>query len=274
MFNYLLSFITVYETRSYTKASQILFISQLTVTTHIQKLEKALQTILFIRNPQQGIMPTKGADLLYNRAQVILKNWSEANSELHQIGTQKTPVAIAVSHTAATTILPDMMHKIMPWLPKLDITIELQNSEHVLQMVQQHHADIGIVEKPIVGENIDRKIIGQDMLVHAGDPTSPIWLIREEGSGVYHYTQQYLKLQGITPEQRIIIENNDIIVSFLKQGIGQSIISSSQLDATIPYEILDDKFKRYFYLLSNQTKNNPIIVALLEFIWQEFSQEN
>ena len=50
MFKRIQSFIAVYETRSFSKAAEQLFISQPTVSVHIKQLELQLNTTLFERN--------------------------------------------------------------------------------------------------------------------------------------------------------------------------------------------------------------------------------
>ncbi|WP_257145351.1 helix-turn-helix domain-containing protein [Bacillus cereus] len=42
-------FIKVYEQRNFTRASELLFISQPTISTRIKQLEKQLNTTFFIR---------------------------------------------------------------------------------------------------------------------------------------------------------------------------------------------------------------------------------
>ena len=81
MFNLLQTFLTVYETRNFTQAAEQLFISQPTVTTHIQKLEHELQAELFIRENKR-VMPTAVADQFYPQAQQMLAEWRTTKQSL------------------------------------------------------------------------------------------------------------------------------------------------------------------------------------------------
>ena len=49
MFKLLKTFIAVYEQESFTKAADLLFLTQPTISGHIKKLEAELDTLLFIR---------------------------------------------------------------------------------------------------------------------------------------------------------------------------------------------------------------------------------
>ena len=64
MFSLFETFIAIYETRSFTKAGQYLFISQPTVTVRIKKLEEVGNS-LFIRGKNREVIPTEAAKLLY-----------------------------------------------------------------------------------------------------------------------------------------------------------------------------------------------------------------
>lgn len=61
MFKRIQSFIAVYETRSFSKAAEQLFISQPTVSVHIKQLELQLNTTLFERNGRTELVPTTNA---------------------------------------------------------------------------------------------------------------------------------------------------------------------------------------------------------------------
>ncbi|WP_143787025.1 LysR family transcriptional regulator, partial [Oenococcus oeni] len=61
MFKLLESFIAVYETRNFSKAAEELFLSQPTISVHINQLEKQLDTSLFERNGRTEIRPTENA---------------------------------------------------------------------------------------------------------------------------------------------------------------------------------------------------------------------
>ncbi|WP_369524943.1 LysR family transcriptional regulator [Brochothrix thermosphacta] len=59
MLTLLHTFITVYEKQSFSKAASLLFISQPTVSTHINRLETLIETPLFIRYNKNRIEPTE-----------------------------------------------------------------------------------------------------------------------------------------------------------------------------------------------------------------------
>ncbi|KGH99874.1 transcriptional regulator [Oenococcus oeni IOEB_C52] len=269
MFKLLESFIAVYETRNFSKAAEELFLSQPTISVHINQLEKQLDTSLFERNGRTEIRPTENAKRFYPEALKIISNWQRAKEKIADHKMPKSRLKIAASHTTATTLLPKVIKFLSASIDQLQIQVSLHNSDDILEMISQHKINLGLIEKPSTNDAVKRYELMNDQLVLAGDQKSSIWLIRENGSGVYHYTQQYLKENGIIPEQTIRIKSNEIIVATLAKGIGKSIVSKKTLIAGTPFKELGDSFNRSFYLLTPQHEPNKKITSLINKLVKE-----
>ncbi|AVI94364.1 LysR family transcriptional regulator [Oenococcus oeni] len=269
MFKLLESFIAVYETRNFSKAAEELFLSQPTISVHINQLEKQLDTSLFERNGRTEIRPTENAKRFYPEALKIISNWQRAKEKIADHKMPKSRLKIAASHTTATTLLPKVIKFLSASIDQLQIQVSLHNSDDILEMISQHKINLGLIEKPSTNDAVKRYELMNDQLVLAGDQKSSIWLIRENGSGVYHYTQQYLKENGIIPEQTIRIKSNEIIVATLAKGIGKSIVSKKTLITGTPFKELGDSFNRSFYLLTPQHEPNKKITSLINKLVKE-----
>lgn len=254
MLKQLQTFIAVYETRNFSQAAEQLFVSQPTVSTQIKQLEADLETTLFTRNGRQTIQPTASGNLLYQQAQKLLETWNATKTAIQTSRTTAPTICrIGASHTTSSLILPELLTQLAPLSPQFKFEITLANSADILTQMTQHHLDFGLVEKPLVTAHIDRLAFGQDELVHAGQATSPLWLLREPNSGVRHYTNAYLKAQNIQPAQTMIIHSNQLIADLLAQGIGQSIISKHVLAPTVPMTRLGANYQRQFFMLTPTT---------------------
>ncbi|MGL2324616.1 LysR family transcriptional regulator [Oenococcus oeni] len=269
MFKLLESFIAVYETRNFSKAAEELFLSQPTISVHINQLEKQLDTSLFERNRRTEIRPTENAKRFYPEALKIISNWQRAKEKIADQKMPKSRLKIAASHTTATTLLPKVIKFLSASIDQLQIQVSLHNSDDILEMISQHKINLGLIEKPSTNDAVKRYELMNDQLVLAGNQKSSIWLIRENGSGVYHYTQQYLKENGIIPEQTIRIKSNEIIVATLAKGIGKSIVSKKTLITGTPFKELGDSFNRSFYLLTPQHEPNKKITSLINKLVKE-----
>lgn len=169
---------------------------------------------------------------------------------------ERLNISIGVSQTSATVLLPKLFAQMRSeQLDSVDVTIEMHNSEEILAGVLNHRFDFGMIEKPITHDYILRDEVAVDQLVLAGNLTDQRWLVREKGSGVYHYTQQYFKQNNIVPQHAMTISNNDVIVRMLAQNVGKSIVSIQSLTPDIPYQVLPETFNRSFYMIRLSHEN-------------------
>ena len=106
---------------------------------------------------------------------------------------------------------------------------------------------LGVVEKPIVNDSVDRVTLREDRLVLAGDPHG-VWMVREHGSGVRYYTDLYFKTVGSMPSRMIEVANNAAIGAALAAGFGCSLV---------PTRELGDEFVRRFYALVPRSGLTP-----------------
>ncbi|MBF0013473.1 MULTISPECIES: LysR family transcriptional regulator [unclassified Enterococcus] len=271
MLKLLETFKMVYETKNFSKAAELLFISQPTVSAQIKQLEQDLDTPLFLRNGRKNVIATPQAEYLYEKALNLLDEWSTIASEIHTNTQHQSHCALGISHTYAMALMPDLMIALYNAFPTVHFRVSMMNSAEVLTALEQHQLDLGIIEKPLSAPSILRFPILKDQLVLAGDPQAGPWLVREASSGVYYYTKRYLEEQNI---QGPIIEiaSNELIVALLKQGFGCSILSKRAAHG-IGYQLLDKNFERQFYLIQRKVVTEPAIEGLRAFI-QEWSQND
>lgn len=264
MFKWLETFKVVYETRNFSKASEILFISQPTVSSQIKQLENELTTQLFIRSGRKEVLVTPQADILYERVVDLIDDWENLYQAVQTNQQQIVRCVIGASHTFANYMLPSLLIELHQKFPQIRFSVQMMNSLEVLQATEHHSVDLGFIEKPLSAVSIKRFPLMEDQLVLAGDTEKGPWLVRENSSGVYYYTKRFLEEKDIK-DPVMEIQNNGIIVSLLKQGFGCSLISERAAKG-ISYQVLDDSFKRNFYLLKRKAKASEEIEQCTEFI--------
>ncbi|WP_429971754.1 LysR family transcriptional regulator [Fructilactobacillus sp. Tb1] len=252
MLKYFPVFKSVYETLNFSRSAQQLFVSQSTISQQIKQLETDLGVKLFIRKGKREIKPTPAADELYTSGIKIWEHVENLEQKISKMDSDYVDCHIGVSNTIAETTIASIF-KAIKVPDNVNLTLKMSNSTDIVEGLNHHRYDFGFIEKPITTPGIERFAFFQDYLVHAGNFADSIWLQREAGSGVRHFTEQYWKLNNITPKQIFTIENNEMILKFLHQGMGQTITSRTVLNDEIPYQELGPKFKRDFYFLSQPT---------------------
>lgn len=77
-FKQLETFISVARLKSFSKAAKALYLTQPTVSNHIQWLEQELQTILFNRNNNKDVTLTKAGEVFFQHALELLNKKESA----------------------------------------------------------------------------------------------------------------------------------------------------------------------------------------------------
>ena len=246
MLKLLTTFRVVYETRNFSRTAELLFLSQPAVSNQIKQLERELGVILFERNGRKEMKPTKQADLLYERALVLLEEWQETQQQLLDEQNEEEVCRIVASHTFAVYLLPKLLKDLLLKYPKINFVIAYANSHDALEQVAKHEADFGFIEKPLETSGVQRFSLMEDEVVIAGDPDSQLWLVRETTSGVFHYTQRYFEEKNIHGK-KLLVKSNEVIAALLKEGVGRSILSKRAVPPEVPTEKL--AYHRNFYLI-------------------------
>lgn len=248
MFPLLDTLVAVYEIGQFTMAADELKVSQSTVSSRIAQLERMVGAPLFVRHAKGDATPTEAGRLLYQAAIGIDGTWRDASERIARVRERREPFSMLCSHTSATTMLPEALRLIGGALDRFDLAVHMLNSDAILTQIGMKTAQLGIVEKPIVNDSVDRVTLRADRLVLAGE-SDGVWMVRERGSGVRYYTDLYFKTAG-TPARTIEVGNNAAIVAALASGFGRSLISAATVPDGVPVRELGSEFVRRFYALT------------------------
>src|SRR5689334_2151822 len=77
-------FVTVVEQKHFSRAAEILNLSQPGVSLHIRNLENELGVKLITRSPKH-VQVTEAGEILYIRAKQILSHYEEAKKEINEL---------------------------------------------------------------------------------------------------------------------------------------------------------------------------------------------
>ncbi|GAX00953.1 LysR family transcriptional regulator [Secundilactobacillus silagei] len=258
----LITFMAVYETRNFSLAAKQLFISQPSVSVQINQLEKQLGISLFDRSGHRQVQPTPAAVRLYSTAEQLRRTWEQGVEQLKQSVKQpKIKVTLGFSQTTSVELLPRVMQSLLADA-RFQFKIQTMNSESILQAVVDRRVAYGIIEKPIVADYILQTELPGDQLVLAGHPNEKLWLLREPGSGVRHYTEAYLHEQGIVPQQTLVVDSNQSIIGLLTHGIGKTLMSEGILPKKVIRQSIGEQYHRHFYLIGLDQQPNAQLASL------------
>lgn len=143
-----LVFYEVAKLLSFSKASEILFISQPSVSKHVKNLESQYGIALFERKGSTITLTEEGKILFDYLSKAI-----EINSQLEfDISTLKNTAAaqgtliIGASTTVALYLMPKILSSFHRSFPDIKLRLINRNSENILKALLSHEIDVGIIE--------------------------------------------------------------------------------------------------------------------------------
>jgi LysR family transcriptional regulator, low CO2-responsive transcriptional regulator len=141
-------FIEVAKGLSFSKAAQVLFISQPAISNHIKMLETHYENALFERKGN-SISLTPAGEILFRhleKAVQIQRQLEFDLSTLEDAANVKGKLKIGASTTVALYIIPKILSAFHQQHPGIEIHLVNRNSENITNALLQNEIDIGIVE--------------------------------------------------------------------------------------------------------------------------------
>lgn len=166
------AFIFVAVTGSFSKAGEVLFLSQPTVSARVKALENQLNCDLFYRTGNQIIL-TKEGEAFLPYAQKMLQDLQEGQLAIQRIQENiEGELVISSVYIAANYFLPDLIQRFHQAYPKIKLTLYTGHSHHVLDMVLNHQVPFGIA-RAISHPHIESVQILEDEMVLCIYPDHP-----------------------------------------------------------------------------------------------------
>lgn len=292
-FKQLETFIEVVKLKSFSKAAQRLFLTQPTITSHIQNLENELDTVLLNRSGK-CITPTDAGKLLYKHALNIINMRNTAEFDLGVYnGRIQGHLDISSSSVPRQYVLPHILKDFTSKYPDVTFSLTDNDSKKVAENIIDGITDFGIIGAKFYSSQLEYINLIEDRLYAIAPNNSKYpWkeysvldkdflsnenlILREKGSGSRHLLEKEFKENGIDIESLNIIsyiEDTETIKKFVELGIGISFISERaikhEMDLGIlkPFAIKDLNLKRKFYFVYHKKRQlSPLSLAFKNFV--------
>jgi DNA-binding transcriptional LysR family regulator len=256
------TFIEVANLKSFSRAAKKLYITQPTVTNHIQNLEKELETILINRSGK-NISLTDAGSLLYKYAINIVNSCEAAKFDLASYkGCIQGHIYVYSSSVPRKYILPNIIKNFLQQYPDVSFTLADSDSKSVINSIIRGDTDFGIVGAKYPSNNLNYiKLIEDRLLVIAPknyydskpnysylpleDILNKKILLREKGSGTRSLLEKVLKKKEISIDDlniKAFIEDPETIKELVHLGVGISFLS----ERAIADDINLGKYKAYY----------------------------
>lgn len=239
------TFIKVANLKSFSRAAEKLYITQPTVTNHIQNLEKELGTLLINRSGK-NISLTEAGSLLYRYAINIVNSCDMAKFDLAAYkGRIQGHLYVYSSSVPRKYILPNIIESFLQQYPDVSFTLADNDSKNVVKSILEGDTDFGIVGAKYPSKNLEYIELMEDRLLVIA-PNNSLYskpnysdltmdriskekiLLREEGSGTRDLLEKELIKNKINIKDLNIIayiEDTETIKELVTLGVGISFLS-------------------------------------------------
>lgn len=234
-------FTTVVRSGSFSKAAEILNVSQPSISKGVRDFELQVGCRLLNRSPK-GVLPTPEGLALSRHAEALFAVERAAEEELSALrGLHNGSLRIGASTTIATYMIPKYLGAFHRAYPGIDLYLVSANTRDIAQQMLDQDIDIGLVEGPVDDKNLTALPWRTDVMQLIAAPDHPfgvsagpidpkhianeVLIVREPGSGSREVVTQALAAHGIEPARTLEIGSTAAIKQVVAAGVGISIVS-------------------------------------------------
>ncbi|MCW9015155.1 MAG: LysR family transcriptional regulator [Gammaproteobacteria bacterium] len=286
-------FAAVARHESFTRAAEVLHLSQPGVSMQIKQLENSIGLPLFEHVGKKIFLTDAGREM-FAYSQEISHLLDEADDVLEELkGVQSGRLAISVATTAshfATRLLADFSKRYEGVTISLDIT----NRKSLQRQLENNEPDLVIMGQPPEGVDVESEIFMENPLVMIAPPDHPLvkekniplkrfekehFVVREAGSGTRSAIQRFFEEHGVSFHTGIEMSSNEAIKQAVEAGLGLGIVSIHTLELELATETLvmldveDFPIIRHWHIVQRTGKRlSPVAQAFKQFVLDEAEQ--
>ena len=283
-------FAAVARNNSFTKAAEVLHLSQPGVSMQIKQLESNIGLPLFEHVGKKIFLTDAGREM-FNYSQGIAHLLGEAETVLEELkGVQSGKLAISVATTAShftTRLLAAFSRRYEGVTISLDIT----NRESLRHQLEHNEPDLVIMGQPPENMDVESEVFMENPLVMiapanhelAREKNIPLervekehFVVRESGSGTRSAIQRSFDEHGVTFHTGIEMTSNEAIKQAVEAGLGLGIVSIHTLELELEtgrlviLDVEDFPVIRHWHIVQRSGKRlSPVAQEFKKFVLED-----
>lgn len=276
-------FITVCEMGTMTRAANVLYMTQPSVSQAINELEKEYGVRLFERLNRRLYLNDAG-ERLRSYASHILNLSEQAKKELNGLGTGGT-IRVGASLTIGAHLLPGIINIFRQEMPQIDTFTRVDNTSIIEKLILEDHLDLGLVEGPTYSPQLREEKLSDDYLIIICGPGHPFWdrqtielnelsgrafIMREPGSGTRDIFERAISGVGVNLKIAGVYNNTEAVKQAVRGNLGLAVVPKLSAEEEIDrglvrsIEVKGLNLRRKFNLVYHRQKF--ITIAIQTFI--------
>lgn len=231
------SFHAVARTGSFTRAAELLNVSQPTITMQVRELEEAYRVQLFHRSGRRVALTSLGERLARISHQIFGLE-GEASQLLRDEGELKSGELrlASVGPKHVTRMLVEFKRR----YPGIKLAVTIGNTQEVVERVLDYRADVGVLARHLDDERFHSLPFGRYPIlifvpaghrfarrrtVRIADLAGERLVLREKGSTTRAALEAAMRHAGIQAEEVMEISNRELIRECVANGLGIAAVS-------------------------------------------------
>lgn len=289
------AFLEVARTRSFTRAAQSLYLTQPTISSRIQLLEKELGCFLFERRSRGATLTDEGRAFLpfAERTLQALRDGREALVNSREATGGR--LSIGAARNVGAYVLPPVLKAFRSRYPGVDLAIRTGRSSDVLQMLLNDEVQVGLgrtlLHRDITSIHLYDEEIA--LFVHPEHPFAheelgvtlfevgrePL-ILYDPGSTYYVIINRVCQEAGIAPRVTMQLDSIEATKKMIEQGLGVSLLPIASVQREMEANTLvkvpirqSERITLPTSVMFRRTKKpNGIMAALLRLLEELYSR--
>ena len=227
---------------SFTRASELLHLTQPSVSMQVKSLAQAVGHPLFEQIGRQVRLTAPGR-ALYETCRELDALWSRFEAQVDDVGGLRSGHLRVSVVTTAKYFLPRALGLFCRQYPGIEVELEVQNRDGILARLRDKQDDFHIMSMPPPGWAIDAEpFLGNPLVLIAPPdfkpPRGPLglndlveqrFLLRETGSGTRMAFDEYVTRRRVRLARRMTLGSNEAIKQGVAGGLGLAVLSRHAL---------------------------------------------
>jgi DNA-binding transcriptional LysR family regulator len=232
------AFTQVATHNSFSRAAEVLQLTQPSITARIQALERELGEELFERGGR-GVKLTDAGRVFLPYVEQILQHLQEGRDAVEEVrNVQLGSLRLGSAITISTYVLPGILHRFCKEFPGVDVVIRTGRSEQVLNMLLSDEVQVGII-RALSAPDIETIPLYDDEIVLVANPNhrfaqgggvtiaeaarEPIVLF-DRGSSYYGMIHDLFRKAAVIPNVAMELDSLEATKRMVEEGLGIALV--------------------------------------------------
>lgn len=283
-------FDAVMRHHSFTRAADMLHLTQPAVSMQMRQLEEQVGVPLFDQVGKQ-IQPTDAGRELHRHAMIIAAKMQDLGTAMEEFrGVRRGELDLVVASTA-NYFAPKLIAAFCSRHAKVQVRLQVSNQEQIVDMLTASNKDLAIMGQPPEDADLVSQAFLDNPLVVIAAPTHPLasksrialkrleretFITREPGSGTRKAAERHFSRHGVEFHSVMEMSSNEAIKQAVEAGLGLGILSLHTLELELAMQrlvVLEvERFpimRQWFVVHRKGKRLSTVAQAFLDFLIRE-----